>query len=177
MSVLQVFGRRFLGFSHTVADGRRDGATALLPYSKPFTISRPRGIKMRNSITRVTSFKHTDARDIQKRPRGAESRDASENLKNTPICRLVFPNGAASQALQRLEPGSSQQEFNDLCYCLTLPDLREHPTYASWTPQLGRLLCFESLRGYLGVLFPDQETPSKVSHAPCVVFYCVLSRG
>ncbi|CAN0165344.1 unnamed protein product [Scytosiphon promiscuus] len=68
---------------------------------------------------------------------------------------------ALVKALHELEPGSSTEEFNDLCYCLTLPGLRSHPDYASWTPHLGRLWCFEALRGYLGLLFPGQETPTE----------------
>ncbi|CAN0304983.1 unnamed protein product, partial [Laminaria digitata] len=63
------------------------------------------------------------------------------------------------KALHRLEPGSSRKEFNDLCYCLTLPGVRKHPDYVSWTPHLGRLWCFEALRGYLALIFPGQETP------------------
>ena len=66
------------------------------------------------------------------------------------------------QALHRLEPGSSRKEFNDLCYCLTLPGVRKHPDYVSWTPHLGRLWCFEALRGYLTLIFPGQETPLEV---------------
>lgn len=66
------------------------------------------------------------------------------------------------QALHKLELGSSREEFNDLCYCLTLPNVRSHPDYASWTPHLGRLWCFEALRGYLGLIFPGQETPTEV---------------
>lgn len=68
------------------------------------------------------------------------------------------------QALQRLEPGSTREEFNDLCFCLTLPDLKGHAEYSTWTPQLGRLWCFEALRGYLGLLFPGQETPMEVGN-------------
>lgn len=66
------------------------------------------------------------------------------------------------QALHRLEAGCSRKEFNDLCYCLTLPTVASHPDYTEWTPHLGRLWCFEALRGYLGLLFPGQETPLKV---------------
>ncbi|CAN0444058.1 unnamed protein product, partial [Ectocarpus fasciculatus] len=56
--------------------------------------------------------------------------------------------------LHKLERGSSTEEFNELCYCLTLPGVCSHPDFTSWTPHLGRLWCFESLRGYLGLIFP-----------------------
>ncbi|CAN0228638.1 unnamed protein product, partial [Ectocarpus fasciculatus] len=69
---------------------------------------------------------------------------------------------ALVKALHKLERGSSTEEFNELCYCLTLPGVCSHPDFTSWTPHLGRLWCFESLRGYLGLIFPGQETPVKV---------------
>ncbi|CAN0547137.1 unnamed protein product, partial [Ectocarpus sp. 12 AP-2014] len=68
---------------------------------------------------------------------------------------------ALVKALHKLERGSSTEEFNELCYCLTLPSVRSHPDFTSWTPHLGRLWCFEALRGYLGLIFPGQETPAK----------------
>lgn len=68
------------------------------------------------------------------------------------------------QALHRLEQGCSRKEFNDLCFCLTLPGVRSHPDYSAWTPELGRLWCFEALREYLGLLFPGQELPVEVCH-------------
>lgn len=69
----------------------------------------------------------------------------------------------SKQALQELESVSSAEEFNDLCHCLTLPGVCSHPSYSSWTPHLGRLWCFEALRGYLGLIFPGQEPSSKVN--------------
>ncbi len=75
---------------------------------------------------------------------------------------LSSPLDPLLQALHDLEPGSSPEEFNELCYCLTLPGVSSHPDYASWTPHAGRLDCFEGLRGYLGLIFPGQESPSQV---------------
>lgn len=51
--------------------------------------------------------------------------------------------------LKELEGKCSKAEFQQLCYCLTLKKLTDHPDFRLWTPHAGRLNCFEAIRPYL----------------------------
>ena len=53
---------------------------------------------------------------------------------------------ALTVGLKSLEGRCSKEEFNKLCYCLTLETLSDHPDYKSWTPYQGRLECFSAVR-------------------------------
>eukprot|EP00357_Protocruzia_adherens_P010867 CAMPEP_0115023134 /NCGR_PEP_ID=MMETSP0216-20121206/32147_1 /TAXON_ID=223996 /ORGANISM="Protocruzia adherens, Strain Boccale" /LENGTH=807 /DNA_ID=CAMNT_0002396315 /DNA_START=140 /DNA_END=2566 /DNA_ORIENTATION=- len=59
------------------------------------------------------------------------------------------------QKLKSLEDKCSKETFNNLCYCLTLQKLSDHPDYASWTVERGRLECFEKSKEYLKAIYPE----------------------
>ena len=48
----------------------------------------------------------------------------------------------------------SRVAFNSLCYCLTLPAVNDHPDFSDWTPHLGRLRAYASIRLELLKVFP-----------------------
>ena len=60
------------------------------------------------------------------------------------------------QALKPLEPLCSPQSFHQLCFCLTLPALTDHPDLRDWTAHGGRLDCFKRLLPHLSAHFPGQ---------------------
>lgn len=62
------------------------------------------------------------------------------------------------QALKQLEGYCSKQEFNNLCYCLTLDRLSQHPAFTSWTPHLGRLAVFATIKPYFESVAASQWT-------------------
>eukprot|EP00946_MAST-07B_sp_MAST-7B-sp1_P001202 g1202.t1 len=65
---------------------------------------------------------------------------------------------ALADGLKQLEAKCSREEFNKLCYCLTLENLTDHPDYADWTPFRGRLACFESVRHEFDRVLSQQWT-------------------
>eukprot|EP00743_Colponemidia_sp_Colp-15_P004540 GILK01004894.1.p1 GENE.GILK01004894.1~~GILK01004894.1.p1 ORF type:complete len:854 (+),score=139.34 GILK01004894.1:105-2666(+) len=65
--------------------------------------------------------------------------------------------------LKDLEDKCSKEEFNGLCYCLTLERLTDHPDYKTWTPQKGRLLAFEKIRPFLVHIYPDERSRQQAS--------------
>ena len=52
---------------------------------------------------------------------------------------------ALVRQLKLLEGTCSRDEYNGLCYLLTLSDPRGHAPFIGWTPHSGRLACFNSL--------------------------------
>lgn len=60
------------------------------------------------------------------------------------------------QVLRPLEALCSAAEFHQLCFCLTVPSLTEHPDLAGWSVHVGRLRCFQALEPTLALLFPGQ---------------------
>jgi hypothetical protein len=58
--------------------------------------------------------------------------------------------------LKALEGSCSREEFNKLCYCLTLESLTDHPDYASWTPYQGRMECFTLVKGLFDRVFAGE---------------------
>ena len=54
--------------------------------------------------------------------------DALEQALTPAVTELV-------DGLKALEAECSREEFNTLCYCLTLGSLREHPDFQGWTPE------------------------------------------
>ena len=63
---------------------------------------------------------------------------------------------ALTDGLKQLEGRCSKEEFNKLCYCLTLETLNDHPDYASWTPYQGRLECFTAVRTLFDRVFAGE---------------------
>ncbi|CAM9640408.1 unnamed protein product, partial [Heterosigma akashiwo] len=61
--------------------------------------------------------------------------------------------------LKSIEPLCNQATFHSLCYCLTLPSVRDHPDYGEWSEFGGRIKCFNSVVGFLDSIFPDQTMP------------------
>jgi WD40 repeat protein len=59
--------------------------------------------------------------------------------------------------LKELEDKCSRDEFNALCYCLTLKKLQDHPDFRNWTSYRGRLECFESLKPLFSRIYNDDE--------------------
>eukprot|EP00656_Telonema_subtile_P015249 TRINITY_DN1796_c0_g1_i4.p1 TRINITY_DN1796_c0_g1~~TRINITY_DN1796_c0_g1_i4.p1 ORF type:complete len:615 (-),score=138.68 TRINITY_DN1796_c0_g1_i4:686-2530(-) len=59
--------------------------------------------------------------------------------------------------LKELEGQCSQDEFNTLCYCLTLGSLKEHKDFKDWTPEKGRLECFEACAPYFEVIYGSRS--------------------
>ena len=43
----------------------------------------------------------------------------------------------------------SKEQYNGLCYLLTLKSLQEHPDYQGWTVQRGRMDCFEAVKSMM----------------------------
>ena len=55
--------------------------------------------------------------------------------------------------LKELEGRCSKEEFNKLCYCLTLESLSDHPDYSAWTPYHGRMECFTAIKHLFDTVF------------------------
>ncbi len=60
-------------------------------------------------------------------------------------------------ALKSLESLCTKEVYNGLCYLLTLKQLSEHPDYAQWTVQRGRIDSFEAVKNVITHLFGHQE--------------------
>jgi hypothetical protein len=56
-----------------------------------------------------------------------------------------------------MEGVCTKESYNGLCYLLTLKQLSDHPDYANWTVQRGRLECFEAIKNILHNIFGQQE--------------------
>ncbi|CAI2387000.1 unnamed protein product [Moneuplotes crassus] len=61
------------------------------------------------------------------------------------------------KALKDLEELCPKEEFNSLCYCLTISSLNEHPDYQKWSSQNGRFQAFENCKKHLCSVFTLQE--------------------
>lgn len=67
------------------------------------------------------------------------------------------------EALKSMESICTKEAYNGLCYLLTLKQLNDHPDFAQWTVQRGRMECFEAVKNILQSVFGQQEkrrTPS-----------------
>jgi hypothetical protein len=60
--------------------------------------------------------------------------------------------------LQALETMCNKEDFNNLCYLLTLPSPTDHPNYRDWTLFKGRLECFELALRLCRPLLPASNT-------------------
>lgn len=60
--------------------------------------------------------------------------------------------------LKELEPCCSKEEFNTLCYCLSLKKLQDHPEYRDWTIHRGRMECFEVVKPLLLTIYDDESS-------------------
>jgi len=67
-------------------------------------------------------------------------------------------------SLKPLEGLCSADEFNMLCYALTLPALTDLPEYADWTVHAGRQHCFNEVASALVSLFPGQMANTRVAN-------------
>lgn len=56
-------------------------------------------------------------------------------------------------ALKEIESISNKEEFNALCYCLSLNKITDHPDYANWNMWRGRYKCFESSLAFFASIF------------------------
>jgi WD repeat-containing protein 47 len=65
--------------------------------------------------------------------------------------------------LKECEDKCSREEFNSLCYILTLSKLSDHPDYKHWTPYKGRMMCFERIRSELEQLYEDMTSAEALS--------------
>lgn len=60
----------------------------------------------------------------------------------------------------------TKDQYNELCYLLSLKSINEHPDYSTWSIQKGRLDCFESLKVLMqdifgaDVAFERRKTPA-----------------
>lgn len=61
------------------------------------------------------------------------------------------------EILKGLEGICQKEVYNGLCYLLTLNQLSDHPEYAAWTIQRGRIMCFEAIKNILQAVFGQQE--------------------
>jgi hypothetical protein len=52
----------------------------------------------------------------------------------------------------------NKEEFNNLCYLLTLPSPADHPDYRDWTLFKGRLDCFDLALSMCRPLLPASDT-------------------
>jgi aryl carrier-like protein len=65
-------------------------------------------------------------------------------------------------ALKSMEGMCSKEAYNGLCYLLTLKQLRDHPDFAQWTVQRGRMECFEAIKVMLQDVFGQQQERRRV---------------
>lgn len=80
--------------------------------------------------------------------------------------------------LKELESKCSREEFNSLCYCLTLDRVQgkgvevgwkigdvcgiiDHPDYVEWTVYGGRMNCFQSIKPHFDKIFSQQWLDNK----------------
>ena len=65
---------------------------------------------------------------------------------------------AVVSLLKNMEGTCSAPEFDSLCLCLTLEDIRDNADFSTWSVSTGRLECFEALRGAVGNLVEGENT-------------------
>ncbi len=66
--------------------------------------------------------------------------------------------------LKDLQNKCSPKEFKELCFCLTLNSITDHPDYKMWTALSGRLKCFEKLRNNLKLIYPFTKEELKIEN-------------
>jgi len=66
--------------------------------------------------------------------------------------------------LKDLQNKCSPKEFKELCFCLTLNSITDHPDYKMWTSLSGRLKCFEKLRNNLKLIYPFTKEELKIEN-------------
>lgn len=66
--------------------------------------------------------------------------------------------------LKDLQNKCSPKEFKELCFCLTLNSITDHPDYKMWTALSGRLKCFEKLRNNLKLIYPLTKEELKIEN-------------
>jgi len=59
--------------------------------------------------------------------------------------------------LKSMEGVCNKEAYNGLCYLLTLKQLTDHPDFAQWTVQRGRIECFDAIKALLQEVFGEQE--------------------
>ena len=66
--------------------------------------------------------------------------------------------------LKDLQNKCSPKEFKELCFCLTLNSITDHPDYKTWTALSGRLKCFEKLRNNLNLIYPHTKEELRIEN-------------
>ena len=56
--------------------------------------------------------------------------------------------------LKEIESLSNKEEFNNLCYCLSLNKITDHPDYTNWDIWRGRQSCFDHCLNFFSLIFP-----------------------
>ncbi|KNC46482.1 uncharacterized protein AMSG_11560, partial [Thecamonas trahens ATCC 50062] len=98
---------------------------------------------------------------------------ACREIMTQRLLELLFvqdaPDAAAVGAvLDALRAVSSKDEYNELCFLLTLDDLSAAPQYADWSPARGRARCFDALLDVLVLVGPDGSRLSLFSPSKSV---------
>jgi WD repeat-containing protein 47 len=73
--------------------------------------------------------------------------EALENSESPNLQELVI-------ALKEIESLSNKEEFNTLCYCLSLNKITDHPDYSNWDIWRGRQKCFSQCISFFSLIFP-----------------------
>eukprot|EP00284_Hemiselmis_tepida_P007896 CAMPEP_0174916706 /NCGR_PEP_ID=MMETSP1355-20121228/1990_1 /TAXON_ID=464990 /ORGANISM="Hemiselmis tepida, Strain CCMP443" /LENGTH=217 /DNA_ID=CAMNT_0016161735 /DNA_START=15 /DNA_END=664 /DNA_ORIENTATION=- len=86
--------------------------------------------------------------------------------------------GELVQVLKGLEELCDKAEFKELCFFLTLTDIRQQPEFKHWTATGGRYAAYDSMSGILTPLFssPGAAPAARRPEGPCRL-EVVLSRG
>eukprot|EP00762_Andalucia_godoyi_P002138 ANDGO_02522.mRNA.1 Vegetative incompatibility protein HET-E-1 len=66
--------------------------------------------------------------------------------------------------LKELEDKCSREEFNSLCYVLTLKKLQDHPDFSTWTVYHGRVETFEMLKPLFSRVYDHHEKQAEKSN-------------
>lgn len=64
--------------------------------------------------------------------------------------------------LKDLQSKCPASVFNQLMFCLSSPSITDHSDYKNWTPLSGRLKCFDKLREYLKLIYPEDNEEKKI---------------
>lgn len=65
--------------------------------------------------------------------------------------------------LKELEKISDKEDFNALCYCMSLDHIQDHPEYSDWTIWKGRAYCFQLCHAKLVSLYSVcEQNPPKI---------------
>eukprot|EP00002_Diphylleia_rotans_P004178 TRINITY_DN13005_c0_g1_i1.p1 TRINITY_DN13005_c0_g1~~TRINITY_DN13005_c0_g1_i1.p1 ORF type:complete len:685 (-),score=92.29 TRINITY_DN13005_c0_g1_i1:121-2175(-) len=124
---VDLFGKEIQHIRDLILDGNWDGIERFLrPYQKRI------GAGFRTILFSIRKQRFLEAVEYQH--------------LNPAVVQLV-------DGLKDLENQCSPQEFNELCYIITLPRISDHPRYGNWSPMKGRQATFETIFPLLEVAF------------------------